>query len=121
MFLPNPLAEAYRFRGEAGTFNHLIKAALAMYLLSSRFLYARGSLRYTKNMIQKGKVLPLSRYTRTPFLLKSLHLLYPWGLGLPGRGLNAREFPPHPCVLIKTMFDWKTLFMVATGSRAIHT
>lgn len=67
---------------------------------------------YKKNMIQKGKVLPLFSYTKISLLLKNLPLHYPWGLGLPRWGVdfNARECSPHHCVVIETIFDWKMWF-----------
>lgn len=68
----------------------------------------------------EGKSSTSFSYTKTPLLFKSLHLLYLWGLGISrgGDDLDAREFQPHHCVVIETMFVWRMGFIVATGSRA---
>lgn len=117
MFLQNPLAEAHSFRGEAETFNHLIKAALAVYFYSHGFHTPEdlcGTQRTRSRRIYLPKVLPLFSYAKISLLLKNLPLLYPWGLGLPrwGADLHASKCSPHRCVVIETMFDWKMWFKV---------
>lgn len=88
----------------AETFNHPVKAALAMDLLSPWIFHTKRSLWYTENVIQKEKCSLFPATPNTPSFLGAV-FLHPQGSGLPSS--PEEEFSPDCGVLIETMLDWK--------------